>query len=177
MGELSRVHCDDFWDYWPPDPSHKSHNAPITNPTMHHIVTEICTCLHLSVTKCCSMGYLSDALWDFWDGSGGQYLKDHHNRHAIARPLGITWRRLYMGSLQGHFLQSAILILKTVLLHILLWDLFDNSALNLDDSVASNKRKPLSLGRVNSGVLPETRNCHHGPQMQGQDNCVHDVIQ
>ena len=25
--------------------------------------------VHISLTKCCIVGYLSDALWDLWDGS------------------------------------------------------------------------------------------------------------
>ena len=50
------------------DLSHKSHNAPDKYPTMHHFVTEMCTHVHISVTKWCIMGYLSDASWHFWDG-------------------------------------------------------------------------------------------------------------
>ena len=34
---------------------------------MHHFVTEMCTCVHISVTKWYIVGYLSDALWDLWD--------------------------------------------------------------------------------------------------------------
>ena len=30
---------------------HKSHNAPVPYPTTHNSVTEICTCVHISVTK------------------------------------------------------------------------------------------------------------------------------
>ena len=48
---------------------HKSHNAPVPYPTMPHFVTEMCTHVHISVTKWCIMGYLSNALWDLWDGS------------------------------------------------------------------------------------------------------------
>ena len=48
---------------------HKSHNAPVPYPTMHHFVTEMCTQVHICVTKWCIVGYLSDALWDLWDGS------------------------------------------------------------------------------------------------------------
>ena len=36
---------------------------------MHHFVTEMCTCVHISVTECCIVGCLSNALWDLWDGS------------------------------------------------------------------------------------------------------------
>ena len=46
-----------------------SQNARVPYPTMQHFVTEICTCVHISVTKCCIVGYLSDALWDICDWS------------------------------------------------------------------------------------------------------------
>ena len=42
---------------------HKAHNAPIPYSTMHHLVTEMCTCMYISVAKCI-VGYLSNALWD-----------------------------------------------------------------------------------------------------------------
>ena len=47
----------------------KSHNASVSYPTMQHFVTEMCTFVHISVTKWCIVGYLSDALWHLWDGS------------------------------------------------------------------------------------------------------------
>ena len=50
------------------NPFHKSQNAPIPYTTMHHFVTEMRTYVHISVTEWCIMGYLSDALWDLWDG-------------------------------------------------------------------------------------------------------------
>ena len=40
----------------PTDLSHKSHNAPVPYLRMHRFVTEMCTCVHISVTKC--------AFWD-----------------------------------------------------------------------------------------------------------------
>ena len=46
---------------------HKSHNALIKYPTIHHFVTEMCTCVHISVTKWCIVGYLSSVLLDLWD--------------------------------------------------------------------------------------------------------------
>ena len=49
--------------------SHKSHNAPMPSPSMLHFVIEMCTFVHTSVTKRCIVRYLSDALWDLWDGS------------------------------------------------------------------------------------------------------------
>ena len=57
---------------------HNSHNAPVPYPIMHHFVTEMCTCVHISVTKWCIVGYLCDALWDLWDWSidtGPRYLR------------------------------------------------------------------------------------------------------
>ena len=45
------------------DPNHKSQNASVAYPTMQHFVTEMWTCVHISVQKC-----LSDALLDLWDG-------------------------------------------------------------------------------------------------------------
>ena len=37
-------------------------------PTMQHFVTEMCTHVHISVTKCCILWYGTDAFWDLWDG-------------------------------------------------------------------------------------------------------------
>ena len=34
------------------------------HPTMHHVVTKMCTHVHISVTKWCTVGYRTDALWD-----------------------------------------------------------------------------------------------------------------
>ena len=56
---------------------HTSHNAPVPNPTMHHFVTEMCTCVHISVTKWYIMGYLYNALQDFWDGSNEVQHEPH----------------------------------------------------------------------------------------------------
>ena len=38
---------------------------------MHHFVTEMCTCVHISVKKWCIVGHLSGivGLWGLWDGS------------------------------------------------------------------------------------------------------------
>ena len=43
--------------------SHKSHNTQY--PIMHYFVTEICTYVHISVTKWCIVEYGVGALWDF----------------------------------------------------------------------------------------------------------------
>ena len=41
---------------------------PQCNPHIpQHFVAEICACVHISVTKWCIVGYLSDELWDLWD--------------------------------------------------------------------------------------------------------------
>ena len=47
----------------------KSHDAPVKYPPIDHFVTEMCTRVHISATKWCITGYLSDALWDLCDGS------------------------------------------------------------------------------------------------------------
>ena len=47
------------------------YNDPVPYPTMHHFVTEMCTCVHISATKWCTVGYLSNVLWDLWHGSIG----------------------------------------------------------------------------------------------------------
>ena len=36
---------------------------------MHHFVTEMCTYVHISVSKCCIAGYGTDALWHLYHGS------------------------------------------------------------------------------------------------------------
>ena len=45
-------------------PYHKSHNALDKYPTMHNFVTEMCTHVHISVTKWCIVWYGTGALWD-----------------------------------------------------------------------------------------------------------------
>ena len=49
----------------PIDLSYKSHNAPVLYPTMHHFVTEMCTCVHISVTKWCIVGCLTGFIVGF----------------------------------------------------------------------------------------------------------------
>ena len=51
------------------DPFHRSHNVSDKYPTMHHFLTEICTCVHISVTKWFIVEYVTSGLWDLWDGS------------------------------------------------------------------------------------------------------------
>ena len=55
------------------DPAHKSHNAsdiyPTIPPPMQHFVTEMCTHVHISVAKCCIVGYGTGALWDWCNKS------------------------------------------------------------------------------------------------------------
>ena len=45
------------------DPSHNSHNALVKNPTMHHFVIEVCTHVHIPLTKWCIEGYMAVAFW------------------------------------------------------------------------------------------------------------------
>ena len=67
------------------DPFHKSQNASVPYPTMQHFLTEMCTCVHISVTKWCIEGYLHDALWDLWDGSVHPHLTiaKHNNVQMV----------------------------------------------------------------------------------------------
>ena len=51
------------------DPYRKSRNALDRCPTMHHFLTEMCTQVHISVTKWCIVGYETGALWDFCNRS------------------------------------------------------------------------------------------------------------
>ena len=55
------VVCCCCYYYW--DLLHKSHNAPVPYPAMHHFVTKGAR-EHISVTKWCFMGYLSDGFLD-----------------------------------------------------------------------------------------------------------------
>ena len=43
---------------WAEGPSHKSHKALDKYLTKHHFVTEMCTPVHISVTKCCIGGFV-----------------------------------------------------------------------------------------------------------------------
>ena len=47
------------------DQSHKSHNALDKHPKIHHVVTEIGTHVHISVTQWCTVECGKDAFWDF----------------------------------------------------------------------------------------------------------------
>ena len=66
-----------YWDHYtrvlvlrPIDMLRKSHNTPVWYPTMHHCVTEMCTCVHIFVvTEWCTVGYLFISLRYLWDGS------------------------------------------------------------------------------------------------------------
>ena len=71
------------------NPSHKSQNASVPYTTMQHFVTEIRTCVHISVTKWCIVGYLSDAFWDLWDGSIwiSHKKRNHKMSYKASKPL------------------------------------------------------------------------------------------
>ena len=51
------------------DPSYKFHNVLDIYPTMRHFVTEMCTHVHIYVTKECIVGYGTGALWDLCNRS------------------------------------------------------------------------------------------------------------
>ena len=63
-GEMGNSHTGDTIEQ-----SHIPYNAPVPYPTMHNCVAKMCLWLHIADDKWCILGYLSDALWDSWDGS------------------------------------------------------------------------------------------------------------
>ena len=71
------------------DPLHRSHNARVPNAITHHFVTEMCICVHISVTKWCIVGYLPDALWDLWYGSIPQFCNTPHLDKFLTQRLWI----------------------------------------------------------------------------------------
>ena len=45
------------------NPSHRTHNASVKYSTMHHFLTEMCTHVHISVTKWWIVGYGAGTFW------------------------------------------------------------------------------------------------------------------
>ena len=74
------------------DPSHKSHNALDKYPTMHQFVTEMCTHVHIPVTKWCIVGYVTGALWDLYNST---YSHQH-----LFTPSSLTTRLISCASPQ-----------------------------------------------------------------------------
>ena len=59
------------WDYWKGNElvvQRKPSVDTVIFPTMHHYVTEMCTWVHISVTKWWIAGYLTNALWVLLEG-------------------------------------------------------------------------------------------------------------
>ena len=73
------------------DPYHKSHNAPVLYPTMHFFVTEMCTCVLISVTTWCIVGCLCDALWDLWDGYNDALVFPSPHKQPVIRSFDIFY--------------------------------------------------------------------------------------
>ena len=85
------------------DPSHKSHNAWDNYPIMHHFVTEMCTHVHISVTKLHIVGYGAGALWDLWNGSvdiNGLCLFFFHC--CVFLKIELNTKKSYWVKLYGH---------------------------------------------------------------------------
>ena len=74
-------------------PSHKSHNASEKYPTLYHFVTEMCTHVHISVTKWCSVGLGNATLWDLWNRSkiSGCCKVNKHIQHLLNATHIIHW--------------------------------------------------------------------------------------
>ena len=56
-----------FSPYAPIGQIHRSYNTLVPHPTMNHFVTEMCTHVHISVTKWCIVGCLPNVLLDLWE--------------------------------------------------------------------------------------------------------------
>ena len=50
-------------------PISQIHNAIDKHPIMHHSVTKMCRHVYISVTKLCTVGYGTGALWGLWNRS------------------------------------------------------------------------------------------------------------
>ena len=69
------------------DTLHKSHKAPVPFPTMHHFVIEMCTCVHISITKMVHYGIFVN-VWCIvgfvrWFSFRGPVYKWQHVTHLI----------------------------------------------------------------------------------------------
>ena len=94
------------WSNPTTEPSHKSHTAFDQYTTMHHFLTEMCTQVHISVTKQCIVGYWTGALWDYLCNRSISYKLIHtinlhlHNttttQHST-KTVDISQRKLCMG--------------------------------------------------------------------------------
>ena len=73
----------------PRNPSHQSHNASDKYPTMHHFVTEMCTCVYISVIKWWIVGHGTGALWDFCYKSIGPHIYIYMNEENTSSDI---WR-------------------------------------------------------------------------------------
>ena len=84
------------------DPSYKTHNASDKYPTRYHFVTEVCTRVHISVTKWCIVRYGTGAMWDLWAGSIGAsagMMLTYLSRYISVSASG-AWFNIKMSSYQ-----------------------------------------------------------------------------
>ena len=100
---------------------HKSHIAPVQYPTMHHFVTEMCTCVHISVTKLCIVVYLSNALWDLWNWFiNVTLLLMHPSCISFQNFVMLHKIKLNIHSYKGSTVFYTMMIIKTTHLHRLM---------------------------------------------------------
>ena len=74
---------------------HKSQNPPVSYPTMHHSVKEMCNmCAHFCY-KMVHCGYLCNALWELWD----RFIGPHHHIDVLYnyetvnfKPIEFQWK-------------------------------------------------------------------------------------
>ena len=72
---------------------------------MHHFVAEMCTHVHISVTKWCIVGHGTDALWDCgkWDWCIVRYVQQVGNDHQFVHK---SSRQIHTRSVGTHRVQT-----------------------------------------------------------------------
>ena len=125
-------HFNNTLTHWPLgyvaaiNPSHKYPKATGKYPTMHHFVTEMCTCVHISVTKWCIVGYETGALWDLHNRSISNVKTQNAELwlwHSLwnctqVNATELHWWEVNIGSGNGLVLSGNKLLLKPMLIQV-----------------------------------------------------------
>ena len=83
---IRHIHTMKKKNTWQFDQIHKSHNASVPYPIMHCFqVTEMCTCVHISVTKWCIVGYLG--LFHSWLSVCNNFSVSHGCTAGVCKTL------------------------------------------------------------------------------------------
>ena len=104
------------------DLSHKYDNPPVPYPTMHHFVTEVCSRVHISVMKWCTVGYLMHC------GMGETNLFNSNSLHTDCQPscrichlnkISVEWCTNDLG--WRHWIGSCVFLQSPIWQLIILW--------------------------------------------------------